>query len=46
LIDFVLAVVGALVAWQARYLLTSDVPRRRAVHAVAVGLPMLLLVFA
>lgn len=48
LIEFVLAlaVVGAVVAWQVRAILTSDVPRLRAVQTVAVGLPMLLLVFA
>jgi hypothetical protein len=48
LIEFVLAlaVVGAVVAWQVRTILTSDVPRLRAVQTVAVGLPMLLLVFA
>jgi voltage-gated potassium channel len=41
-----LAVVGAVVAWQVRAILTSDVPRLRAIETVAVGLPMLLLVFA
>src|SRR4051794_21463970 len=48
LIEFVfaLAVVGAVVAWQVRNILSSDVPRLRAVQTVAVGLPMLLLVFA
>jgi hypothetical protein len=48
LIEFVLAlaVVGAVVAWQVRNILTSGFPRLRAVQTVAVGLPMLLLVFA
>jgi hypothetical protein len=48
LIAFVLAlaVVGAGVAWQVRAILASDVPRLRAIESVAVGLPMLLLVFA
>ena len=48
LIEFVLAlaVVAAVIAWQVRNILTSDVPRLRAVQTVAVGVPMLLLVFA
>jgi len=48
LIAFVLAlaVVGAVIAWHVRNILTSDVPRLRAVQTVAVGVPMLLLVFA
>jgi len=41
-----LAVVGAVIAWEVRSILTSDVPRLRAVQTVAVGVPMLLLVFA
>jgi hypothetical protein len=48
LIEFLLAlaVVGAVIAWEVRNILTSDVPRLRAVQTVAVGVPMLLLVFA
>ena len=48
LIEFLLAlaVVGAVIAWEVRSILTSDVPRLRAVQTVAVGVPMLLLVFA
>ena len=48
LIEFLLAlaVVAAVIAWQVRNILTSDVPRLRAVQTVAVGVPMLLLVFA
>src|SRR5687768_12864029 len=41
-----LAVVGAVVAWQVRTILASDVPRLRAIQTVAVDLPMLVLVFA
>jgi voltage-gated potassium channel len=41
-----LAVVGAVVAWQVRTMLASDVARLRAIQTVAVGLPMMLLVFA
>jgi hypothetical protein len=41
-----LAVVGAVIAWEVRSILISDVPRLRAVQTVAVGVPMLLLVFA
>ena len=41
-----LAVVGAVIAWEVRNILISDVPRLRAVQTVAVGVPMLLLVFA
>jgi len=41
-----LALVGAVIAWEVRSILTSDVPRLRAVQTVAVGVPMLLLVFA
>ena len=48
LIEFLLAlaVVGAVIAWEVRNILISDVPRLRAVQTVAVGVPMLLLVFA
>jgi len=41
-----LAAFAAVIAWQVRAILTSDVPRLRAVQAVAIGLPMLLLLFA
>ncbi len=41
-----LAVVAAVMAWQVRAIATSDVPRLRAIQAVAVGLPLLLLLFA
>ena len=41
-----LVTVGAIVAWQARRILTSDVPRLQAIQAIAVILPLLLLVFA
>jgi voltage-gated potassium channel len=37
---------GAVLAWQVRAILESDVPRLRAIQAVAVGLPLLLLLFA
>jgi voltage-gated potassium channel len=37
---------AAVIAWQVRAILASDVPRLRAVQAVAVGLPLLLLLFA
>jgi voltage-gated potassium channel len=43
---FALALVGAVIAWQLRAIVRSDVPRLRALQAVAIGLPMLLLVFA
>ena len=41
-----LVTVGAIVAWQARRILTSHVPRLQAIQAIAVILPLLLLVFA
>jgi voltage-gated potassium channel len=41
-----LVLVGAIVAWQARRILTSHVPRLQAIQAIAVILPLLLLVFA
>ena len=41
-----LALVGAVIAWEVRSILTSDVPRLRAAQTVGVGVPMLLLVFA
>jgi hypothetical protein len=48
LIGFGLGLAGfaALIAWQVRAILTSDVPRLRAVQAIAVGLAVLLLLFA
>jgi voltage-gated potassium channel len=47
-IGFVLGLgaFAAVIAWQVRAILASDVPRLRAVQAVAIGLPMLLLLFA
>ncbi|TQM44886.1 potassium channel family protein [Pseudonocardia cypriaca] len=41
-----LAAFAAVIAWQVRAILVSDVPRLRAIQAVAIGLPMLLLLFA
>lgn len=41
-----LALVGAVIAWQVLAILASDIPRLRAIEALALGLPMLLLVFA
>jgi voltage-gated potassium channel len=41
-----LLVFGAVLAWQVRAILESDIPRLRAIQAVAVGLPLLLLLFA
>jgi hypothetical protein len=48
LIGFGLGLVGfaAVIAWDVRAILVSDVPRLRAVQAVAVGLAVLLLLFA
>jgi voltage-gated potassium channel len=43
---FALVLVGAVIAWQLRAIVRSDVPRLRALQAVAIGLPLLLLVFA
>jgi voltage-gated potassium channel len=37
---------AAVLAWQVRAILFSDVPRLRAIEAVASGLPILLLLFA
>jgi voltage-gated potassium channel len=37
---------AAVIAWQARAIVASDVPRLRAIQAVAIALPLLLLVFA
>jgi voltage-gated potassium channel len=36
---------GAVLAWQVRAILESGMPRLRAIRAVAVGLPLLLLLF-
>jgi hypothetical protein len=41
-----LLVFACVVAWQVRGILGSGVPRLRAIQAVAVGLPLLLLLFA
>ena len=41
-----LVAFAAVIAWQERAILNSDVPRLRAVQAVAFGLPLLLLLFA
>jgi hypothetical protein len=41
-----LVAFAAVIAWQVRAILVSDVPRLRAIQAVAIGLPMLLLLFA
>ena len=41
-----LAAFAAVIAWQVRAILASHVPRARAIQAVAIGLPMLLLLFA
>jgi voltage-gated potassium channel Kch len=41
-----LLVFGAVLTWQVRAILGSAVPMLRAIQAVAVGLPLLLLLFA
>jgi voltage-gated potassium channel len=41
-----LVAFAAVIAWETRAILASDVPRLRAIQAVAVGLPMILLLFA
>jgi hypothetical protein len=41
-----LVVFAAVIAWQVRAIAGSDVPRLRAIQGVALGLPLLLLVFA
>ena len=48
LIGFGLCLVGfaVVIAWQVRAILASDVPRLQAVQAIAVGLAVLLLLFA
>jgi voltage-gated potassium channel len=47
-IGFALSLLAfaAVIAWQVRAILASDVPRLRAIQAVAIGLPILLLLFA
>jgi hypothetical protein len=47
-IEFVVGLLlfGAVIAWQVRAILGSDVPRLRAIEAVAVVLPLFLLLFA
>jgi voltage-gated potassium channel len=47
-IGFVLGLLAfaAVIAWEVRAILASDVPRLRAIQAVAIGLPILLLLFA
>ena len=47
-IEFGVALLAfaALIAWQVRAIINSDLPRLRAIQAVAVGLPLLLLIFA
>lgn len=41
-----LAVFGVMIAWQIGEIARSDMPRLRAIHTLAVGLPVLLLMFA
>jgi voltage-gated potassium channel len=36
----------AVITWQVRAILESDIPRLRAIRAVSIGLPLLLLLFA
>jgi voltage-gated potassium channel len=43
---FGLLAFAAVIAWQARAIVASDVPRLRAIQAVATGVPLLLLLFA
>jgi hypothetical protein len=47
-IEFVIGLLAfaCVIAWQVRGILGSGVPRLRAIQAVAVGLPLLLLLFA
>jgi hypothetical protein len=47
-IEFGVALLAfaAMIAWQVRAIISSDLPRLRAIQAVAVGLPLLLLMFA
>ena len=48
LIEFVVALVlfGMVMAWQVRAVLQSPVPRLRAIQAMSVGIPFLVLLFA
>jgi voltage-gated potassium channel len=41
-----LAVLVLVLAWQVRAILSSDAPRLRAIQAVAVGLPLFVVLFA
>jgi voltage-gated potassium channel len=41
-----LLVFAAVIAWQVRGILESDIPRLRAMQAISIGLPLLLLLFA
>jgi voltage-gated potassium channel len=47
-IEFGVALLAfaVMIAWQVRAIISSDLPRLRAIQAVAVGLPLLLLIFA
>jgi voltage-gated potassium channel len=47
-IGFVLGLLAfaAVIAWEVQAILASDVPRLRAIQSVAIGLPILLLLFA
>jgi voltage-gated potassium channel len=47
-IEFLIGLLafGAVLAWQVRAILESRMPRLRAIQAVAVGLPLFLLLFA
>ena len=47
-IEFGVALLAfaVMIAWQVRAIISSDLPRLRAIQAVAVGLPLLLLMFA
>jgi hypothetical protein len=48
LIEFLVALVlfGMVMAWQVRAVLQSPVPRLRAIQAMSVGIPFLVLLFA
>ncbi|HEY6422736.1 MAG TPA: potassium channel family protein [Pseudonocardiaceae bacterium] len=41
-----LLVVAGIITWQVRAVVDSEFPRLRAIEAVAIGLPLLLLVYA
>jgi hypothetical protein len=47
-IEFGVALLAfaVMIAWQVRAIISSNLPRLRAIQAVAVGLPLLLLMFA